>query len=280
MSTMRKLVTVASISLASSFGIAQTNDSAMLAMPRDFPALGRWIIAHKNGLSHDLQAEARERMYWFINQRVRERAWPDSVLPNDSLLAGMFFLASRVGAIRARAIGLEIMPGVAPPDTSPLPRDVVLTLDGVLLRLKDEALDWKLEYPIYFMLSRLQRQVLNDGHEYLLAMLSTMFAPNAPERGGESQATILLLAAGDLSPNQIASLWEQRIAVAEADEPSDLPFHPGKYMTGFDSRNQMRKEFLAVPLRQGSLAFLYSGLEGTFQVNRPAFLRLLRSVKY
>ena len=111
-------------------------------------------------------------------------------------------------------------------------------------------------------------------------MLSTMFAPNAPERGGESQATILLLAAGDLSPNQIASLWEQRIAVAEADEPSDLPFHPGKYMTGFDSRNQMRKEFLAVPLRQGSLALLYSGLEGTFQVNRPAFLRLLRSVKY
>lgn len=261
------------------FGAAAAQARPDSTVPQDLPGFTRWVLANAPTLTPDQQMAAREEAYWFIDQRVRELAWNDSTLPRDSSLAGMFLLASKLGAVGARDVAHAVLSASFPGDTTPVAAGVTFRVRGSMFSLVDRTLGWSVRFPVYFMVSQLDRQVLADGHEYLLTMLSTDYAANDTLLGGSSQATVLLLASSTLAPTDLAGEWGVRLGVQAARPPSDLGREPAEYLAGADPNAHLRKELLVFPLEHGALGLAYIGLEGTYQANRAAFLRLVGTLE-
>jgi len=244
-------------------------------------AIGRFLTENGGVLSQAQAAAVREDLFAHITFRLR-RAFAQTghqyPTPTDSVLAGLFQLASRAGAVGARAVANSMLPGLVAPEE--LPRDSGLTLsyEAPEFRLRDERLGWELSFPFYFMISAVSRQTLADGNAYAVVMLSTLDAPNAPPDTASSQATVLVVAAA-IPASALAAFWSPRLAVQLSQAPSPSSRADGLYFTGTDSSARLRKELLVLPSGSGAVGIAYIGLEGTFQSNRPHYIEVLHRLR-
>jgi hypothetical protein len=248
--------------------------------PRQLPSAGaiaRWLSDNDAQLASEQLARAREDVYALIADRVRRRYASEKVqypTTPDSVLAALYQLASRTGAIGARRVAHDMLPGLIRDETLRDSVDLELCYTPPLFTLRDGRVGWTVTFPYYFMISTLDRQVLADGNEYAVVMLSTLHAPNAAPDTSLSQATILIVASPGTSPASLGAFWARQMGV-EAQSPSGQGGGSGLRYVGSDSATRLWKEFEVVPGRHGAVGVAYIGLEGTFELNRTHFVELL-----
>jgi hypothetical protein len=224
----------------------------------------------------------REHLYALVAQAVKQRfASIQATEPptGDSALAQFFEWADRFGVHGAsnvaQAIGTEPAPAVTPQLTD----GFHLTYATPSFSLATDNGKWMVRFPYYFMVGDITRQRLANGIENDVATLSTLTAANSEPRGGASQATILILSAQTPDLPSYVAFWLQQLQVAPTDTvPNPVPQATRTYRR-FDTESGLWKEVVALKIPSGSMIVAYIGLDGTYQVNRPHFLDVLRSLR-
>src|SRR5690606_12501200 len=95
-----------------------------------------------------------------------------------------------------------------------------------------------------------------------------------------SQATIALVAVQGASPFKFEQEWLQRFQVPPetAAVPVGATGHQSR--TTYDRVTRLHTEVVFVAAEKASLVILYSGLDGTYQANRPHFVDFLRTAQF
>lgn len=129
------------------------------------------------------------------------------------------------------------------------------------------------------MVGAITRQRLANGVENDVAMVSTLTAANSEPRGGASQGTILILSAQTPDLPSYVAFWLQHLRMAPTDTVSNPVPQATRSYRRFDQASGLWTEVVALKVPSGSLLVVYSGSDGTYQVNRPHFLDLLKSLR-
>jgi hypothetical protein len=217
-------------------------------------------------------ADAREHLYFLVGSAARAqfRATGRLFPPRDTLgLAEMLDEGTRLGLLGAGLvarvlIGAGAAEHLAPPVLPAAPFRLSFSAPEYTLH---SAHGWSVRFPYYFMIGGLQVSTPSNGVETETIMLSTAFADH---RGlpGHSQATLLLLGAMPRDTSAFYAFWLNAFQLGASERVSKTLLPGGTTYRGFDTAQSMNKEL--VTLTRGRMAFVlvYSGLPGTFEMNR------------
>ena len=231
-----------------------------------------WLQTNGASLPPDQLQGAREHLYFLVGSAARAQLSATGRLfpPRDTLgLAEMLDEGTRLGlpgaGVVARAlIGAGAAEHLAPPVLPAAPFRLSFSAPEYTLR---SAHGWSVRFPYYFMIGGLQVSMPNNGVETEMIVLSTLFADH---RGlpGRSQATLLLLGAMPNDTSAFYAFWLNAVQLGTADRVSETLLPGSTTYRGFDTARSMNKEL--VTLTRGRMAFVlvYSGLPGTFEMNR------------
>jgi hypothetical protein len=231
-----------------------------------------WLQTNGASLPPDQLQGAREHLYFLVGSAARAQLSATGRLfpPRDTLgLAEMLDEGTRLGlfgaGVVARAlIGAAAAEHLAPPVLPAAPFHLSFSAPEYTLR---SAHGWSVRFPYYFMIGGLQVSMPNNGVETEMIVLSTLFADH---RGlpGRSQATLLLLGAMPNDTSAFYAFWLNAVQLGTADRVSETLLPGSTTYRGFDTARSMNKEL--VTLTRGRMAFVlvYSGLPGTFEMNR------------
>jgi hypothetical protein len=231
-----------------------------------------WLQTNGASLPPDQLQGAREHLYFLVGSAARAQLSATGRLfpPRDTLgLAEMLDEGTRLGlpgaGVVARAlIGAGAAEHLAPPVLPAAPFRLSFSAPEYTLR---SAHGWSVRFPYYFMIGALQVRIPNNGVETEMIVLSTLFADH---RGlpGRSQATLLLLGAMPNDTSAFYAFWLNAVQLGTADRVSETLLPGSTTYRGFDTARSMNKEL--VTLTRGRMAFVlvYSGLPGTFEMNR------------
>jgi len=261
--------------------------SAPSAMPRDsLPAtpLGfvDWLRTRNPATFTGREQLIREHLYALIAQAVKQRfASTQTTEPatGDSALVQLFEWADRFGVHGASDVAKAIGTKPVPPVTPQLTDGFQLTYSTPAFSLATDNGKWMVRFPYFFMVGDITRQRLANGIENDVATLSTLTAANSEPRGGASQATILILSAQTPDLPSYVAFWLQQLQVAPTDTVSNPVPQATRAYRRFDTASGLWKEVVALQIPSGSMIVAYIGLDGTYQVNRPHFLDVLRSLR-
>ncbi|MEM7379268.1 MAG: hypothetical protein AAF460_17420 [Pseudomonadota bacterium] len=247
--------------------------------------LHAWLDRNRDTLPDvpaERRARMRERVYALIDSRAKyitaqEGQW---VLPSrDPVLSILFYWVDALnvygGALLVDA--LEPTP-YAPPTThtrTQLPDHLDLQLEHGLFHLRSRD-DWSVRYPYSFMLWQIGTTEDAAGQPVEVAIISTATAEDSSEYG-HSQATILLSHYPSNETDALAhALPLYGMGGNTAPEPTSVGGFNSLY--AFDAAQSLHKEVVSVPLANGTLVLLYTGLEGTYQWNRLHFADFLQAL--
>ena len=231
-----------------------------------------WLQTNGASLPPDQLQGAREHLYFLVGSAARAQLSATGRLfpPRDTLgLAEMLDEGTRLGlpgaGVVARAlIGAAEAEHLAPPVLAAAPFRLSFSAPEYTLR---SAHGWSVRFPYYFMIGALQVSMPNNGVETETVVLSTLFGDH---RGlpGRSQATLVLLGAMPRDTSAFYAFWLKAVQLGAADRVSETLLPGSTTYRGFDTARSMNKEL--VTLTRGRMAFVlvYSGLPGTFEMNR------------
>ena len=284
------LAGLAAVGVAATRSGAQAYSTAPLVGAAAFPADGLptapigfvgWLRTNATSPTEGQAAIFREHLYAILSADARSRfAATRKTLPvRDSVLAALYDLADRMGLPGGALVAASLFPPLKP--ATPFTGiDSAFSLaygDGMFtLTARDRG--WRVRFPHYFMIGRIQRQQGAGGAVTDVVNLSTLFAANAPAISGASQGTILLLGSSKPEDAEFVATWMARLGFPPALDPAEspLPGAPAYYMR--DAATQLRKNLVILRLPQATLVAAYIGLDGTYEVNRPHFVDLLKSL--
>lgn len=291
--TVAKLAAIAAIAaltVSATSAAAQAFSTAPLAEKAAFPEDGLpaapvafvgWLRTNAASVTEGQAAMLREHLYAILSADARRRfAATGATLPaRDSVLAALYDLADRMGLPGGALVAASLFP--VPKPTAPVAAvDSAFSLGfghGMFtLAARDRG--WRVRFPHYFMLARVQRERLAGGVETDVVVLSTLFAANAPAIGGASQASIMLLSSPNPDDAEFVATWMARLGFAPTLAPAEspLPGAPAYYTR--DAAMHLRKNLVILRLRRTTLVAAFIGLDGTYEANRPHFVDVLTSL--
>jgi hypothetical protein len=226
----------------------------------------------------------REHLYALIAQSVKQRfaaTQATEPLKGDSTLAQLFARADQFGVPGASEVANAIGASSTPAATPPVTDGFQLTFSPSLasFALATENGKWMVSFPYFFMVGSTTRQRMANGTENDVATLSTLTGANSEPRGGASQGTILILSAQTPDLPSYVAFWLQQLQVAQTDTVANPVPQATRSYRRFDRASGLWKEVVSLKIPSGSLIVAYIGLDGTYQVNRPHFLDLLKSLR-
>jgi hypothetical protein len=279
------------LSLAFASGVAgQAFDAKPLRTPIAFPvdsmqttwpAFRSWLQEAPPSTLQAHLAQVREHLYALISANAKERTVAgEPPLPpeGDSALAELFDWGDCLGIPGAALVGAKLRSQAEPPSTrTPATPDFAIRFDS-LYTVTAKADDWTIRFPYYFMIGSVTRQKAANGAETSAVMLSTLFARDSTTVPGASQATILVLSA-QVPPPAITEFWLSLIGLAPSDTmKTPTPLAVAAY-GGRDARLRMNRELVVYASPRGTILFIYTGLDGSYEANRPHFIDLMNTLR-
>lgn len=240
-----------------------------------------WLLNNASRMPPERLPAAREHLFSLIDSVVRRRYARDGELyseNDDPALRMLFFWAEKLG-VYGGSLVLNGLLGSEKPfiqEAFP-PESFSLALDGTEFTLTSNLGGWSASYPYNFMLWGLKDSATDDGPSVQRVTLSTGFARHEGQKG-YSQATIMLVYApsGDLAE------LERSVHDYFSIPPDSTPFEielsglfAHKY---FDEGTNLHVEYVRVDPGEGMYVVVYSGIDGSYQWNRPHFVDFLRSL--
>jgi hypothetical protein len=240
-----------------------------------------WLEANGPKLKREQMAGPREHAYYLIGERIKHiYAESETILPTrrDPVLQALFMHADNLGVFGGSQIFAALkdsgMPGM-PVRTHP-PGAISVTLDGDRLRVASE-LGWSFSVPYYFMMWQAADQQRPEGRLQVVT-LSTATARDV-SAAGHSQATLMLLFSPAGAAAHPAELLRQQQQKGTVDPPAALGVRDLKSQHSFNADMKLHSEMTSWTDASGTYFVEYSGMDGTYQSNRPHFIDFLRSVQ-
>jgi len=245
--------------------------------------INNWLNANHSRMSAAQVQGAREHLHALIDSRVKELYAKNGVLvpkEPDPILAMLFAWAGRLGVYGADAVysavrGTYIVkppPGPRPPD------GLTLALQNDTLVISSSAGEWQASVPYHFFIFMLSNAAGPDSKRTEVAVISTGSAPDvAPP--GYSQATLAVFFTNGAEIRTFEPEWAERLQITLQGEQAPVGQTKYRSRKSYDERTRLHKEVVFVPSRKGAFAILYSGLDGTYQANRPHFVSFLEGIK-
>lgn len=255
----------------------------VIRVAAEYVKLNNWLIENHQTLTPQQRQGVREHLHVLIDSRVKEiYARDKTILPKDPdpLLAELFSWAGRLGVYGADEAGRSVRGSSALQAASGPrpPAGLELSLQGDQLRVNSASGGWALAVPYHFFIFNLANAVGSDGQRVQAAIISTGSAPDAAPPG-YSQATFGVFFTPDAKPDAFSRTWLQRFDIDSGVAPKRIGSTAFESRTVYDAKTRLHKEAVFVPMKKGTLMVLYSGLDGTYQWNRPHFIDLLASLK-
>jgi len=271
---------------AQEYSRAVLETSAVL--PRDsvgvlYAGIRQWMSQQTGGVSPEMLAPVREDLYRVI-QSVVLYTTVDLETPHltgSDNGAEMFNVATYLGVYGAGLVAadlvqdptMELAPALLPEPP------FELNYERPLFHLASEA--YSVSFPYYFMPWVIQRSPPGDG-SLDVVIVSTLHGRHvsAPRT---SQGTIMLVASPMGSATDLAAQWRGNLGVPDVGPCGgpDWPVGPVvSHVCGMTAQGvQVEMGALAAP-EEGGAVFVYSGLEGTYEANRPHFLTFLETFSW
>ena len=288
------LKAIGAIFLLSSFGVGSADAQAyelrplraptafaVTSMPTEPGPFMSWLGTRANTLSEDGVSAAREQLFAIIAAAVKQRVRSGSpaLAPSpDSLVAQLYEWGHRLGLPGARLVALRLGYSPRPSDPAPLETPGISIRFDSMYTVVGEADGWMVRFPHYFMIGTASRQLLGNGAETGILVLSTLFAKDATARPGASQATIMLLSAGVPAP-EMTAFWLQQLGMTPGDTVANTAHAAVRTYRARDSKTRMTKEMVVFAPAGRTILAVYAGNDGTYETNRPHFLDLLNSLR-
>ena len=290
MNILRMLLAVACIvALASSVALAFSDlplKKAAIEPARvlvEAVGINNWLTANYTRMDPGQTQGAREHLHALIDSRVKELyAKTGALLPKepDPVLAMLYSWAGRLGVYGADTVYAALRGTyVVKPPPGPLPPEgLAVELRNDSLTIASSAGAWQASVPYHFFIFTLSSGVGSDSKRTEAAAISTGTAPDLA-RPGYSQATIAVVFTFGADIKSFEPEWGERMQIPLQGEP--IPLGDTKYRsrTAYDERLRLHKEVVFIQSSKGVFAILYSGLDGTYQANRPHFLNFLETFK-
>jgi hypothetical protein len=240
-----------------------------------------WLESNGPTLTREQMPGPREHAYYLIGERIKHiYAATQTILPmrRDPVLQALFMHAENLGVLG----GSQIFGALKNPGTSGMPvrvqppRAISLTLDGDLLRMRSE-LGWSFAVPYYFMIWQAGDQQRTEGRRQSI-IFSTGTARDV-SAAGRSQATIMFLFSPDGPGALPVELLRGQLLDGAVDPPAALGLRDLKSEHGFNAATKLHTEIASWTDSSGAYLVMYSGMDGTYQANRPHLMDFLRSVR-
>ena len=249
----------------------------------DAVSINNWLNVNHARMS-DMQAKgAREHLHALIDARVKQSFVKGGVLlpkEPDPLLPMLFSWAGRLGVYGSDSVYAAVRgtyPVNPPPGPKP-PDGFLVQLHGESLRVSSSVGEWQVTVPFHFFVFALNAGPGPDGRRTEMVAISTGSAPDAAQPG-YSQATLGLFFVHDADLKTFEGEWATRLQIPIDKELTAVGEANYRSRASYDPSLRLHKEMIVVPVQKGAFVILYSGLDGTYQANRPHFLDVLRLLK-
>lgn len=246
-------------------------------------SINNWLAANLSRLPPDRTQRVREHLHALIDSRVKElQAQNGVLLPKtpDTLLAMLYSWAGRLGVFGSDAVYAALRTSKSDdiPPGPPPPAGFDIVLNGDTLVVSSTPGGWQASVPFHFFIFALQGGPVTSGQRGEALVVAMGTAPDAAPPG-YSQATLAVFYTEGADAKSFEQQWLARLEIP-AGAPTALPGQ-SRYAsrTAFDEATRLHKEAVFVTSGKGSFAILYSGLDGTYQVNRPHFLDFMRELR-
>jgi hypothetical protein len=244
--------------------------------------ISNWLGANLHKLSYEQMKGPRESLYYLIDSRVKQLyAEEKRVLPkaHDPTLETLFAWSERLGVFG----GSHVFNAVKKPEALPMAPAMVLPAGISLGLVKDlfavqSELGWSVRFPYYFMIWNVNDFTATGGSRTQLLAVSTGAARDKSDLG-HSQATLLLLYAPDTKIESVNDYWTKKLGIVATVKPEPLNVRGLQSRHVLDKPLRLHKEITTWSGPSGSFAVIYTGIDGTYQWNRPHFLDFVRAVK-
>lgn len=241
-----------------------------------------WLRENVHRMNQGQSKVAREHLHALVDSRIKEIYKKESVIlkkEQDPLLPVLYSWASRLGVYGADNVYGAVrgsFPVVPPPGPTP-PRGLHIDMRADQLVVTSMS-GWSLIVPYYFFVFAMNVVDTPESRTEAIAIATGTASDIAPP--GYSQATLLLIFERKANKDSFEATWLNRLDIAASE--ALMPIFPSssRFLSrrAFDSVSRLHKEILFVHSSAGSYALAYSGLDGTYQVNRPHFLDALRMI--
>lgn len=246
-------------------------------------SINNWLTDNLSRLPPDRTQRVREHLHALIDSRVKElRAQNGVLLPKtpDPVLAMLYSWAGRLGVFGSDAVYAAVrtsQSGDVPPGP-PLPAGFDIALSGDTLVVSSAQGGWQASVPFHFFIFALQGGPMAGAQRGEALVIAMGTAPDtAPP--GYSEATLAVFYTQGVDAKSFEREWLSRLEIP-AGPPSALSGQSSyASRAALDEPARLHKEVVFIPTSKGSLAILYSGLDGTYQLNRPHFLDFMRELR-
>lgn len=254
---------------------------AATSMPTEAEPFMSWLSSQASALPEDGVFAAREQPFAIIaaDAKRRVRSGAPTLPPSpDSLVAQLYEWGHRLGLPGSRLVAQRL--GFAPSSGDPKPIETpgIRILFDSMYTVVGEADGWMVRFPHYFMIGTASRQLLGNGAETSVVVLSTLFAKDSTVRPGASQATIMLLSASVPAP-EMTAFWLQQLGIAPSDTAVNTSRSAVRTYQARDAQARMSKEMVVFSPAGRTILAVYVGNDGTYETNRPHFLDLLNTLR-
>ena len=245
--------------------------------------INNWLNQNYSRMDGRQVQGAREHLHALIDAQVKQTYAQRNVLMPPApggTLAMLYAWAGRLGVYGADLVYAAVKgtyPAPVPSSPRP-PPGIDLSLIGESFLLSSAEGQWQVSVPFHFFVFTLQAGAAPGSSRTEAAVISTGTAPDAAPPG-YSQATIALVFVHGAIGAEFEREWAQRLQIPMDSSPIPIGLTRYQSRTAYDSTTRLHKELVYVPSKNGSFAIFYSGLDGTYQANRPHFLDFLRMAK-
>ena len=245
-------------------------------------AVSNWLDTNYSHLSAAQTQGVREHIHALIDSRVKELYSTSKLLmptKPDIVLAMLYAWVGRLGVYGADDVYGAVRgtyPARPPPGPRP-PEGLAVALQGDALSLSSSAGGWNVVVPFDYFIFVLRNASEPDGKRTEAAAISMGSAPDvAPP--GYSQATLAIIFTEGADAKTFEQTWTERFGVPLEVVPSAVGGPAFTSRKTYDEKTRLHKEVVFVSSGKGPMAILYSGLDGTYQWNRPHFLSFLANL--
>jgi hypothetical protein len=246
----------------------------------DAVSLNNWLNSYADSLPEGERPGVRAHLYHLISTLARRwyQAEGDVAYRGDNPVVPLLFnWAGHFGAYGTDLVVGAIDGQFGPRPGPPLPEGFEIGYDPPLLRLSGSTGGWSIRLPYYFMLWGLERRT-ELGASTDLVTMSTLFARHS-EDDGFSQSTVLLIAS-EFDIEMLKQAWVERLQLDPGTARGGREIPAAEWLRGAPKPDGMLSEahFLTTPA--GSVAVFYAGMPGTYEINRPNYIDVIRSIEY
>jgi len=243
--------------------------------------LNNWLNANYQSLNTESAKGPRENVFYLIDSRVKHiHAETGSLLPAepDLVLYSLFAWAEPLGVIGGNMVFNALKPDSAANQEPqmPLPSSLTLDLQDDTFTLASRQPNWSVRFPYYFMIGTLNEFMSAYNQQTQLAMISTGTGRHLQSEG-ISQATLMLIHSSGGDHQAFVDYWMDAIGLSSQDQQRQAAGFGTRHT--FDPDTLLHKELAAFETASGSFAVFYSGIDGTYQTNRPHFEDFIRAIE-